>query len=218
MALYRHYTAPHCNTLQHTATRCSTLQHTASHCHTPQHTTTHCNTLQHTATHCSTLQHTAAHCSTLQHTATHRNTLHRTATSLHTRALRKSLHTETTWRGVHIWRDVWVRAQLPPCPRCCMCYKTRLCTFCIFTKRIVKKMHELTHQFEYFTYFGRFLIFIKIIQACLQNNIKHVHQICDVFDLMCGFVTNCQGLGFTGGDVTHLIHVTRHHVWRDSNT
>jgi len=32
-------------------------------------TATHCNTLQHTATHCNTLQHTATHCNTLQHTA-----------------------------------------------------------------------------------------------------------------------------------------------------
>jgi len=32
------------------------------------YTATHCNTLQHTATHCNTLQHTAPHCTTLQHT------------------------------------------------------------------------------------------------------------------------------------------------------
>jgi len=32
------------------------------------YTATHCNTLQHTATHCNTLQHSAPHCTTLQHT------------------------------------------------------------------------------------------------------------------------------------------------------
>jgi len=60
-----HYSATHCNTLQHTATHCNTLQHTATHCNTLLHTATLCNTLQHTAIHCNTLQHTTTHCNTI---------------------------------------------------------------------------------------------------------------------------------------------------------
>ena len=41
-----HYTATHCNTLQHTATHCNTLQHTVTRCNALQHIATLCNMLQ----------------------------------------------------------------------------------------------------------------------------------------------------------------------------
>ena len=77
-----HYTAKHCNKLQHTATH--EYKWAVQHAYTiPQHTATHCSTLQHTATHCNARQHTATHCKTrlpvdnrtwIHHTATRCNT------------------------------------------------------------------------------------------------------------------------------------------------